>query len=84
VENAFIESFNGKFRDECLNQHWFLSLADARRIIEAWRIKYNTARAHRSLNRRTPAQFAASFHTRATEEKENNQERHITATGSSA
>ena len=62
VENAFIESFNGKFRDECLNQHWFLSLADARRIIEAWRITYNTARAHRSLNRRTPAQFAASLH----------------------
>jgi len=41
VQNAFIESFDGKFRDECLNEHWFLDLADAREIIEAWRIDYN-------------------------------------------
>lgn len=67
VENAFIESFNGKFRDECLNQHWFLSLADARRIIEEWRILFNTARGHRGLNKLTPAQFAASFCTPRTE-----------------
>jgi putative transposase len=61
VENAFIESFNGRLRDECLNQHWFLSLHDARRQIEAWRISYNTARPHRGLGRITPAQFAAQF-----------------------
>ena len=48
-ENAYIESFNGKFRDECLNEHWFISLAHARRIIEAWRIEYNTERPHSSL-----------------------------------
>jgi putative transposase len=78
VENAFIESFNGKFRDECLNQHWFLSLAEARRIIEAWRVQYNTARAHRALNRLTPAQFAAQFCNPGTEVKSNNQQQHLT------
>jgi putative transposase len=61
VENAFIESFNGKLRDECLNQHWFLSLADARRTIEAWRLSYNTARPHRALGTLTPSQFALQF-----------------------
>ncbi len=40
-QNAFIESFNGRFRDECLNEHWFANLADARRIIKAWRLDYN-------------------------------------------
>ena len=58
VENAFIESFNGRLRDECLNEHWFLSLADARRIIEAWRVSYNTARPHGGLGQLTPEQFA--------------------------
>ena len=58
-ENAYIESFNGKFRDECLNEHWFLSLAHARSIIEAWRIEYNTERPHSSLGNRTPEEFAA-------------------------
>lgn len=48
-ENAYIESCNGKFRDECLNEHWFLSLAHARRVIEAWRIAYNTERPQSSL-----------------------------------
>ena len=61
VQNCFIESFNGRFRDECLNQHWFLSLADARRIIEQWRLTYNTARPHRGLDGRTPSAFAALF-----------------------
>jgi putative transposase len=59
-ENAYIESFNGKFRDECLNEHWFLSLAHARNIIEAWRIEYNTERPHSSLGNRTPQEFATS------------------------
>ena len=57
-ENAYIESFNGKFRDECLNEHWFLDMAQARRIIEAWRIEYNTERPHSSLGNLTPEEFA--------------------------
>jgi putative transposase len=57
VENAYIESFNGKLRDECLNEHRFLSLQEARRIIEAWRQDYNNVRPHRSLNDLTPAEF---------------------------
>jgi len=61
VQNAFIESFNGKFRDECLNQNWFVNLDDARRIIETWRVDYNTVRPHSSLGYRTPAEFAAEF-----------------------
>jgi len=59
-ENAYIESFNGKFRDECLNEHWFISLAHARSVIEAWRIEYNTERPHSSLGNRTPQEFANS------------------------
>jgi len=58
VQNAFIESFNGKFRDECLNQNWFVSLAEARQVIETWRVDYNTARPHSSLGYRTPEEFA--------------------------
>ena len=58
IENAYVESFNGKFRDECLNEHWFVSLADAKAAIEAWRIDYNTVRPHSSLADRTPEQFA--------------------------
>ena len=57
VENAYIESFNGKFRDECLNEHWFMSLDHARQIIEAWRVDYNTARPHSSLDDLTPEEF---------------------------
>ena len=59
-ENAYIESFNGKFRDECLNEHWFLSMAHARSVTEAWRIEYNTERPHSSLGNRTPEEFASS------------------------
>ena len=59
VQNAFIESFNGKFRDECLNQNWFVSLDDARRIIEDWRVDYNTVRPHSSVGYRTREEFAA-------------------------
>ena len=60
IENAYIESFNGKFRDECLNEHWFLSIAEAQQIIEAWRVDYNTVRPHRSLRQLTPAAYAAA------------------------
>jgi putative transposase len=58
-ENAYIESFNGKFRDECLNEHWFITMAQARRSIENWRIEYNTERPHSSLGDMTPEEFAA-------------------------
>lgn len=57
VQNCFIESFNRTFRDECLNMHWFRSLDDARRIIEAWRNLYNHVRPHSSLNNLTPTEF---------------------------
>ena len=57
VENAYVESFNGRFRDECLNEHWFVSMQHARSIIEAWRIEYNTERPHSSLNDLTPEEF---------------------------
>jgi hypothetical protein len=59
VENAYIESFNGKFRDECLNEHWFVNMAHARRVIENWRIEYNTERPHSSLDDRTPVEADA-------------------------
>ena len=55
TDNAFVESFNGHFRQECLNQHWFASLEEARQVIEAWRVEYNTERPHRALGQRTPA-----------------------------
>jgi putative transposase len=57
-ENAFIESFNGKFRNECLSEHWFVSLEDVRKTIEEWRIDYNENRPHSSLGGLTPKEFA--------------------------
>jgi putative transposase len=60
TQNAFIESFNGKFRDECLNQNWFVDLSGAREMIEAWRVDYNTVRPHSSLRYLTPEEFAAA------------------------
>ena len=59
--NSYIESFNGRFRDECLNANWFENLADARRKIEAWRLDYNQARPHSSLAYRTPEEFARQW-----------------------
>jgi putative transposase len=56
MQNGYRESFNGKFRDECLNIHWFRSLADARRLITDWRQSYNTERPHSALCGRTPTQ----------------------------
>lgn len=58
MENGYIESFHGKFRDECLNEHWFLSLNDARETIESWRLDYNQVRPHSALAYRTPDEFA--------------------------
>ena len=64
VQNAFIESFNGKFRDECLNQSWYTNLEDARQVIEAWRVDYNTVRPHSSLGYLTPVEYAATIAAR--------------------
>ena len=61
TQNAYIESFNGKLRDECLNANWFTSLREAQVLIEAWRRDYNTVRPHESLGWRTPAQAAATW-----------------------
>jgi putative transposase len=61
TDNAFIESFNGKFRQECLNQHWFLNLEDAQEQVDSWREDYNQTRPHSSLGDRTPEEFAACF-----------------------
>ncbi len=58
TDNAVIESFNGRLCDECLNQHWFLSLDEARAVIEAWRDDYNRVRLHSALGNRTPSEFA--------------------------
>jgi putative transposase len=60
TQNAFIESFNGRLREECLNANWFLSLADARRKITAWQRDYNEERPHSSLGYMPPQMFAAT------------------------
>jgi putative transposase len=58
TDHAMIESFNGRLRQECLNQHWFLSLEDAQEKLETWRVDYNAARPHSALGQRTPREFA--------------------------
>jgi putative transposase len=58
IENAYAESFNGRLRDECLNTNWFVSLRQAREIIESWREDYNHVRPHSSLNNLTPLEYA--------------------------
>ena len=63
VQNAYIESFNGKFRDECLDLHWFTDLADAKEKIESWRVEYNQVRPHSSLGNTTPEAFAERIQT---------------------
>ena len=61
VENGFIESFNGRLRDECLNVEWFVSLADARQKLAKFREHYNHERPHSALADRTPARFAELY-----------------------
>ena len=61
TDNAYIESFNGKFRQECLNAHWFMSLHDAQEKIDHWRTDYNHQRPHSSLGNQAPAKFAKKF-----------------------
>jgi putative transposase len=67
TQNAYIESFNGKFRNECLNDNVFVNLNSAQKIIETWRHDYNTERPHSSLNKLTPKEFVARFKEQKTE-----------------
>jgi putative transposase len=60
TDNAFIEAFNGRVREECLNQSWFLSLEDAREKIEDWRMEYNDSRPHGALGNLSPKEFATT------------------------
>ena len=60
MENGYVESFNGRFRDECLNENWFTDLADAREKIAEWKQDYNQCRPHSALGYRTPEEFAAA------------------------
>lgn len=60
IQNAVVESFNGRMRDECLNANWFLNVADARRKVLTWRQDYNKQRPHSALGYRTPSEYAAS------------------------
>ena len=61
MANPFIESFNGRLRDECLNAHWFLDLKDAREKTETWRIEYNVERPHSSLVMMSPQSFLDNY-----------------------
>jgi len=61
TDNAYVESFNGTFRAECLNALWFTTLVEAKQVIEAWRREYNESRPHRALGERTPNEFASQF-----------------------
>ena len=65
VQNAFIESFNGKFRDECLNEHWFVTLQEAQLVIETWRREYNEERTHSAIGDVTPQEFITNYQNRA-------------------
>jgi putative transposase len=58
MQNGYIESFNGKFRAECLDQHWFRNLSEAKEVIEDWRLEYNYVRPHMSLDNLTPNEYA--------------------------
>jgi putative transposase len=70
-QNAYVESFNGRLRDECLNEHWFTSLSHARVVIETWRLEYNDERPKRILGGLTPAQYAKQLATKAVTMPEN-------------
>jgi putative transposase len=61
TDNAFVESFNGTLRAECLDAHWFTTLAEAKHLIELWRREYNESRPHRALGEQTPSEFASHF-----------------------
>lgn len=65
-QNAYVESFNGRLRDECLNEHWFMSLGQARETIETWRLDYNAVRPHSALGHVPPQEFEQLTLNRAT------------------
>ncbi len=65
TDNALVESFNGRLRQECLNEHWFLSLADARSRTEGWRHFYNEERPHSAPGWKTPEEFALKHGSQA-------------------
>ena len=64
-QNAYVESLNGRLRDECLNEHWFTTLAHARAVIEVWRCEYNDERPMKSLGGLTPTQYAKQLAIKA-------------------
>lgn len=70
VQNAFVESFHGRLRDECLNRHWFIGLNDARSIVERWRQDYNQTRPHSALGYRSPEEFRRCFEETAVTRQE--------------
>lgn len=74
MQNGYIESFNGKFRDECLNEHWFETLLQARTAIATWRQDYNETRPHSSCQRMPPARFAALHRQHSTDSRQHNTE----------
>jgi len=67
MQNGFIESFNGRFSDECLNEHWFSDIVHAKKVINDWRLDYNESRPHSSLNFQTPSEFSAGWRNRKLE-----------------
>lgn len=69
TDNAFVESFNSRFREECLNAHWFWHLDDAKEKISAWRTEYNERRPHSALDFQTPSEFAAAMRHNTDQEK---------------
>lgn len=69
TDNAFVESFNGRLREECLNTHWFDSIEDARNKLSAWREEYNCRRPHSSLDFQTPHEFAHAMRISENEPK---------------
>jgi putative transposase len=71
TDNAYIESFNGSLRMECLNLHWFTSIEEAQRTIEAWRREYNALRPHSSLESQTPTEFARNYNKTETSQVAN-------------
>ena len=70
VQNAFVESFHGRLRDECLDRHWFVGLSDARHTIESWRQDYNQSRPHSALDYRPPEEFRQAFEAAAIRRQE--------------
>lgn len=74
TDNCFVETFNGSFRDECLNVHWFETIDEARAKIEAWRLEYNESRPHQALKDLTPAEYAEQARHLVTSEEFSNAE----------